>query len=271
MRASRWYRIAFLAFALGSAAFPQVPPPPSRPPGNSNNQRLAAPPAPQQPPPSVLTQAAPAPTGPPTTYAGVNLDNVSVTQVIDMLARQLKINYILDPRVKGGVILNTYGETKNIDPKSLLEAILRINGAGMVKEGDLYRILPLTDISHHALQPEKVTDSASIPDDDQIMLNLVFLKYVTSTELMKVLNPFIGENASIYEYAPANLLLILDSRRNMHRLMELVAMFDSDQLANQRVHVFEVKHGRPSDLAKELEGIVKSISMSPEPRDCSAI
>ena len=77
---------------------------------------------------------------------------------------------------------------------------------------------------------------------------------------MKVLQPFIGENASIYEYAPANLLLILDSRRNMHRLMELVAMFDSDQLANQRVHVFEVKNGRPSDLAKELEEIVKSIS-----------
>ena len=104
-----------------------------------------------------------------------------------MLARQLKINYILDPRVKGGVILNTYGETKNIDPKSLLEAILRINGAGMVKQGELYRILPLADISHHALPPEKVTDPSSIPDDDQIMLNLVFLKYVTSDELMKVL------------------------------------------------------------------------------------
>jgi general secretion pathway protein D len=203
-----------------------------------------------------------APSGPPATYGGLNLNNVNLTEVIDVLARQLKMNYILDPRVKGGVILNTYGETKNIDPKSLLEAILRINGAGMVKEGELYRILPLVDISHHALQPEKVTDSSNIPDDDQIMLNLLFLKFVTSTELMKVLQPFIGENASIYEYAPANLLLILDSRRNMHRLMDLVAMFDSDQLANQRVHVFEVKNGRPSDLAKELEGIVKSISMS---------
>jgi len=262
----RWYRIGLLALALSSAAFPQVPQfpqgPPQRPPGNSNNSRAPVSPSPQAPAPATGTTVSPAPTGPPTTYGGLNLNNVSLTEVIDVLARQLKINYILDPRVKGGVILNTYGETKNIDPKSLLEAILRINGAGMVKEGELYRILPLGDISHHALQPEKITDSASIPDDDQVMLNLLFLKYVTSAELMKVLQPFIGENASIYEYAPANLLLILDSRRNMHRLMELVAMFDSDQLANQRVHVFEVKNGRPSDLAKELEAIVKSISMS---------
>jgi general secretion pathway protein D len=268
VRASHWFRSSLLVLVWSTAGFAQNPPTPSfhgRPPGNSNAQPQAPPqPMPNGQPPAAAatTPAAPAPTGPPTNYGGVNLNNVQLTEVIDMLARQLKINYILDPRVKGGVILNTYGETKNIEPKSLLEAILRINGAGMVKEGELYRILPLADISHHALQPEKATDSSNIPDDDQIMLNLVFLKFVTSSELMKVLTPFIGENASIYEYPPANLLLILDSRRNMRRLMDLVAMFDSDQLANQRVHVFEVKNGRPSDLAKELEAIVKSISLS---------
>ena len=36
-------------------------------------------------------------------------------------------------------------------------------------------------------------------------------------------------------YAPANLLFILDSRRNMRRTMELIGEFDSDTFANQRV------------------------------------
>jgi general secretion pathway protein D len=182
--------------------------------------------------------------------------------VIDLLARQLKINYILDPRVKGGVILNTYGETKDIDTRSLLETILRINGFGMVKQGDLYRIVPLTDISHLPIQPEMKTDPNSIPEDDRTMLNLVFLKYVTADELAKVLEPFQGENARIYVYAPANLLLMLDSQRSMRRLMEMVALFDSDTLANQRVRVFSVKNGRPTDLAKELESISKAIALS---------
>jgi general secretion pathway protein D len=208
------------------------------------------------------TPAQTTPAGPPTIYGGLSLNNASLTEVIDLLARQLKLNYILDPRVKGGVILNTYGETKDIDTRSLLETILRINGFGMVLQGDLYRIVPLAEISHLPIPPENKNDAKSIPDDDRTMLNLVFLKFVTSDELMNVLKPFIGENASIYNYAPANLILLLDSRRNMRRLMDLVAMFDSDQLANQRVHVFEVKNGRPSDLAKELENIVKSISFS---------
>ena len=190
------------------------------------------------------------------------LNNASLTEVIDLLARQLKINYILDPRVKGGVILNTYGETKDIDTRSLLETILRINGFGMVQQGDLYRIVPLAEISHLPLRPETKTDPNSIPEDDRTMLDLVFLKYVTADELAKVLEPFEGENARIYTYAAANLLLILDSHRNMRRLMDLVAMFDSDQIANQRVHVFTVKNGRPSDISKELENIVKSIALS---------
>ena len=62
--------------------------------------------------------------------------------MIDLLARKLKINYILDPRVKGGVILNTYGETKDIDTRSLLETILRINGFGMVQQGELIASSP---------------------------------------------------------------------------------------------------------------------------------
>ena len=261
---ARLGRVAVMSL-LASCIFAQQQPTPPPPPGFFPRPM---PPEPQQQNPPAQTPGAPAatapqqPTGQPTVYGGLSLNNASLTEVIDLLARQLKINYILDPRVKGGVILNTYGETKNIDTRSLLETILRINGYGMVKQGDLYRIVPLPEISHLPIPPETITDSSSVPEDDRTMLNLVFLKFVTADELMKVLQPFVGENASIYTYAPANLLLMLDSRRNMRRLMDLVAMFDSDQLANQRVHVFEVKNGRPSDLAKELEGIVKAIAMS---------
>src|SRR6267154_1000751 len=66
----------------------------------------------------------------------------------------------------------------------------------------------------------------------------------------------------MFAYTPANLLLLLDSRRSMRRTMELISLFDSDSLANQRVRMFEVKNGRPSDLAKELDTIAKSISLS---------
>ncbi len=280
MKAERAGCIAVLILALATSSPAQLrqPPPSSQPFQPQQQEPQQQPQQPGRPAPAQSPAQAPAqagaaqpaqnppqpapPSGPPTVFGGLSLNNVSLTEVIDLLARQLKLNYILDPRVRGGVILNTYGETKDIDTRSLLDTILRLNGAGMVKQGDIYRIVPLTDLSHLPLAPETKSDAQSIEDDDQPMFNLIFLKFVTADELMNVLKPFVGEGATIGTYPPANLLLILDSRRSMRRTMDLISMFDSDQLANQRVHVFEVKNGRPSDIAKELENIVKSISLS---------
>jgi general secretion pathway protein D len=277
VRVGLWfYSLAIYAVLLNPCLAQEPPPaPPQRqgPVFGGANARPFTPqpaqaPAPQPAPapnpatPSTTPAQPPRPATAPTIYGGLALNNASLTEVIDLLAQKLKINYILDPRVKGGVILNTYGETKDIDTRSLLETILRINGFGMVKQGELYRIVPLSDISHLPIPPERKTDPDQISEDDQTMLNLVFLKYVLADELAKVLEPFQGENARMYVYAPANLLLMLDSRRSMRRSMELVAMFDSDQLANERVHLFTLKNGRPSDVARELENISKAVALS---------
>ena len=187
------------------------------------------------------------------------MQDASLTEVVDQLARQLKINIQIDPRVKGTITLNTYGETKNLDPRNLLDMILRVNGYGMVQEGEIYRIVPLADVVRQPI-PFQV-NGKDIPADDQLMLNLVFLKYVTVEELSKVIQEFTDPNAVVKVYPPANLMFILDSRRNMRRLMELVALFDSDTFAGERVRLYEIHNARPSDLVKELDNILKSISL----------
>ncbi len=193
---------------------------------------------------------------------GLQLSNASLTDVIDTLAQQLKINYVLDPRVQGAVTLNTYGEATALDPRSLLEAILRINGFGMVQQGELYRIVPINDITHLSISPTQESSATDIPDDDRTILDLVFVNYLSAEELLKVLEPFLGENAKAFTYSPANLILILDSRRNLRRLLDLIALFDNVKFASERVRLFAVKNARPSDLTKELESVVKPLFLA---------
>jgi general secretion pathway protein D len=209
------------------------------------------------PPATTAPQAPAAPRSVP--MGNLNLENASLTAVVDQLARQLKLNLIVDPAVKGSITVNTYGDTTNLDPRNLLEMILRINGFGLIQDGELYRVIPLKSISHLPMKPE--INAKNIPEDDQTILNMVFLKYVAVEELTKVLGEFSGENSQMFPYAPANLLFLLDSRRNMRRTMELIAQFDSDAFANQRVRLFEVKNVKPSDVVKDLDNILKSISL----------
>jgi general secretion pathway protein D len=189
----------------------------------------------------------------------LNLHNAPLTEVVDILARQLKINYILDPGVKGSVMINTYGEVKPVEVRALLETILRINGCAMVQVGDVYRIVPAKQVTRLPLSPQ--VNLKAPPDEEQMLLNLVFLKYAMAGDLSKLLEQFIGEGATLITHETANLLIIQDNGRNMRRTMDLIAMFDSDTFAEQRIRLFDVKNSKPSDVAKELERLYKAISL----------
>ena len=261
--------IALAFTAVTAAAWAQAPAPgqpPASPPGTPQGTPQGTPAPPTGAPPAAA--APPAAIPPPVQTLPqqpaamvINLPGASLTEVIDLLARRLKINYILDPRVKSGnVTLHTYGEIKGVNVRDLLDLILRINNAAMVQVGDIYRIVPLGDIARLPIQPTR--DGANLGDDERIVLNMLFVKYVNAGELAKLMEPFIGEGGKITAYEPANLLIIQDSGRNMRRTMDLVSQFDSDALANQRVRSFDVRHGRPSELAKDLETVLKGISLT---------
>jgi general secretion pathway protein D len=257
--------IAMLAAAqqppLPTPAAPAAQPPAQQP---ATPAPVPATPAPVTPAPVTPAQVAPpaaAKPDPAVIPAGtLNLQNASLTEVIDILARQLKLNYIIDPRVKGSVTINTYGETKTLNARNLLDMILRINNFAMIQVGDIYRIVPAGEVKSLPLKPEM--NPKNIAEDDQTMLNMVFLKYATVADLLPLIKEFQGEGSTIVSYPPANLLLIQDSRRSMRRLMDLINQFDSEAFTGQRVKLFQVTEGRPSDIAKELDQIFKSISLS---------
>lgn len=195
---------------------------------------------------------------------GLNFKNgAPLLEVIDLLANELKLNYVLDASIHGGsVILNTYGVVRDMDLRALLETILRMNNLAMVQVGNMYRIVPAGNVARLPISPVSQSDSSKFSDDEHLVLNLVFLHFMTSAEMQKILAPFAGEGAQITSYDPANLLIILDNSRNMRRTLDLVALFDSDTFAGQRVKAFDVKNGRPTDIAKELDQVFKAYSLS---------
>ena len=120
-------------------------------------------PVPQTPVPVAVPEQTAAQQPPPANMV-LNLPNASLREVIDMLARRLKINYIIDKRVNGEVTMQTYGEIKGVDVRSLLETILRINGAAMVQVGDIFRIVATTEVIRLPINPSR--DTKDLPDDD---------------------------------------------------------------------------------------------------------
>src|SRR5664279_6069138 len=174
------FRLIVAALAASAVLSAQVAPsrvigPPD--PAEQQPPKPATPPQPGQPG-ATQAQNAPATNAKQLTDSGAfMMPNASLSEMIALLAERLKINYILDPAVKGTVSIFTYGEVKPVDYMPLLETILRVNGDAMVKVGDLYRIVPVNRINQLPLSPMVNADPKTLPDDERMVMNLMFLKY----------------------------------------------------------------------------------------------
>ena len=246
--------------APADPAAAQAPAQPTPAAGAPDPQAVQDQPPPDQAP-AAQTQAQGQAT--PTQSGGISFRNfrgASLFEVIDILARQLEINYILDPSVSdGSVTINTYGTLQREDLFPLFETILRINGVVAVKVGNLYRILPADGATRLPISPRRDLRD-DLPDDERMVLNAIQLQYTLATELADVLEPFLGEGAKSMVVAQANVLIVLDNSRNMRRTMELIELFDTEQMAEQGMRLIEIKNGMATTLSTELTSIFSAFS-----------
>ncbi|MDA2933891.1 hypothetical protein MYX82_06060 [Acidobacteria bacterium AH-259-D05] len=94
--------------------------------------------------------------------------NVPLSTVIDTVMRELGYSYVIDPAVGGTASIYTMGEIPREKAFEILEQLLQMNGQGIVKQDELYIILPLgqtTKVPHgFVVNPETL----SAPQEEEI-------------------------------------------------------------------------------------------------------
>ena len=238
----------------GQAAQPGPPPQPSQvgPPAATPSQ---IPPGGQTPP-----NAPPAVTGGP--GVGFRLENADLLQFINLVAGELKMNYVVDPSVKGAVTISTSGELKSSDLFPILETVLKMNGATAVKIGNFYRIVPLGSAARNPLAVLSEMNREALPADDRMLMQIIPLKFVFATDMAKLLTPFLSEGGTVTVLDAGNTLILVDDSLNVKRLMDIVQQFDNTGFAAQRVRLLPVRNNVASALVPELEAIFATYAMS---------
>src|SRR5207253_858143 len=161
----------------------------------------APPPPAQQPPAQAPAQQA----AEQNANISLTLDDADIYGVIKIIADSLNLNYIIDPGIKGTVNIHTAGTLRRSDLLPLLETLLKINGATMVKVGNFYQILPTPQAMRQPLSIQEVNQTAP---DDQMVIQIIRMKFVAASEMVKLLTPYLSEGATIVNYDSGNILLL---------------------------------------------------------------
>ncbi len=210
----------------------------------------------KQTPPTQKTQVTP----PPVKKADIrfNFDDADIFEVIQTVFGEiLKANYIVDPKVKGRVTFRTVSPVAKEDVLPLMEVILRLNGIGIVEESGLYRIVTIGDVSREPAPVGLGRESEKIQITGKALLQVVPIQYMQSSEMVKILTPFLSTTAVIVDVPKSNHIVIVDTDTNIKRLLQLVERFDSEQIGKIRLKVFvyPVQNSKAKDIADMLKQI----------------
>jgi general secretion pathway protein D len=190
----------------------------------------------------------------------LNFDNADIYEIITLVCDFLKMNYIIDPRVRGTVNIHTTGE---ITPESLFDiftTILKVSGAAIIKEGDIYHIVPAAEAKGMLLIPR--VDQEIPPPGDEIIFQVIQLMYVQAKEFVNIIRPFTTQGAVLTPYDRGNTILLIDYASNVNKVLEIVRVMDVSIFSGIEMKLFPMKEADVEDIAKEMEKLFASLNVS---------
>jgi general secretion pathway protein D len=193
----------------------------------------------------------------------LNFKDAEIDSVVGAFGHWLNRTFIIDPRVRGKITLETPRAVKPEEGYRLLQSALRLQGFSMVESGGLVRVVPELDAK---LQPGPVSvGNLPTTKGDAVVTQIFRLNYESATAMIPVLQPFISPNNKISAMGSSNALVVTDYASNMQRLARMIATLDSP--STNEVEIVPVRHAIASDLAVVAGRLLDDASRGGAPTD----
>lgn len=182
----------------------------------------------------------------------LNFRDAEVEAVIAAFAHLLNRTFIVDPRVKGKITLETPKAVPRALAYEMLQSQLRMQGFAIVETGQTARVVPEADAK---LQTSPVgVERSDLPSGDQIVTQIFRLNYESASNLVPVLRPLISANNTVSAYPSNNSLVVTDYASNLQRLSKVIASLDSP--STNEFEVVQVRHALATDLAVSVSRLL---------------
>ena len=172
--------------------------------------------------------------------------------VAQILGTQLRVNYTIDPAVRGTVTLHTATMVSQSQLLPILQTLLAQVGATLLQSDGLYRVA--AGAAPGAAAAAGAPPGTALAGSEAVSgAAVVPLRFAGAEELARVLQPFVATGARITPDPARNALLISGDPAVRATLLGLIQAFDTDLLAGQSYALLPSTGGDAKDFASALQ------------------
>ncbi len=200
--------------------------------------------------PTALARPRPAASGP--DAVTFNFENQPVEAVVKaILGDLLKQNYTIVPGVQGNISFSTAEPVNSAQALPILETLLGWTHNALVRRNGGYVVLPEKDAVAGNLVPSL---GASAPGGG-LQARLFPLRFISATEMQKLIKPFVRPDAVLLADPARNLLVLAGTPQELANDQSMVHTFDVDWLRGMSVGVFNLQYATVGELMPKLDSM----------------
>ena len=192
----------------------------------------------------------------------LNFEGADLREVVrNILSDILGESYTIDPGVGGTVTIRT---TTGIPREALpatLEMLLRSNGAAMIKENGIWKVIPAATVLKGNVTPQLGNSTRALPPGYSVQL--VPLRYIGARQMATVLEPFLRDATNVRVDDLRNMLILSGTELELRHLLETVDMFDVNWVAGMSVGLFTLQTADVKSVMSELDKAFGTPDKSP--------
>ena len=167
-----------------------------------------------------------------------------------VLSDILQENYVVDPNVQGTITLRTARPVPISALVPTLQAALRMIGATMIREGDLYKVVPVEQAPRGAAP---LAERLRFPQGPGYGVQVIPLQHIAAAEMAKILEPVVPAGSILRIDEARNLLLLGGTADEQENALEFVELFDVDWLSGMSFALVPLEFADPNQIVRELE------------------
>ncbi len=181
-----------------------------------------------------------------------NFENQPVQAVVKaILGDLLKQNYTIVPGVEGNISFSTAEPVEQEQALPILETLLGWTHNALVKRAGGYVVLPEKDAVAGNLVPSL---GAAAPGGG-LQARLFPLRYISATEMQKLVKPFVRKDAVLLVDPSRNLIVLAGTPQELADDERMIRTFDVDWLRGTSVGVFNLQYARVAELMPKLDAL----------------
>ncbi|WP_426701220.1 type II secretion system secretin GspD [Rhodanobacter sp. Col0626] len=181
-----------------------------------------------------------------------NFENQPVQAVVKaILGDLLKKNYTIVPGVQGNISFSTSEPVDSSQALPILETLLSWTHNALVQRDGGYVVVPEKDAVAGNLVPSL---GAAAPQGG-MQARLFPLRYISATEMQKLIKPFARTDSVLLVDPARNLLVMSGTPQELVNYQSMVRTFDVDWLRGMSVGVFNLQYANVGELMPKLDGM----------------